>query len=317
MSLPALARNADTLAITTTVNRLVRAFNRPDSLPTIVGADTGTATAYAIAPVPGIVRYEVGQEFVFQAGHANSGPDPTLAVNGLAAGTIRFLDGTALAAGDIPSGGWVRAICASTSPTFAMVTCAASLRAALLTARGDLIVRGASAPQRLALGTAGQALLSDGTDAVWGSPIQRASIRTGAFASGTTTIPLDDTIPQSSEGNQYLSLGLTPRSAASTLVVDATLVCATSAAAWMVAAIFRDGDANALGAAMQYNDTASGGRIFRITCEAEATATTPTTFKLRAGAGSNTPATFYVNGTAGVRYLGGAMLSGMSIAEYA
>ena len=317
MSLPALARNADTLAITTTVNRLVRAFNRPDSLPPIVGADTGTATAYAIAPVPGIVRYEVGQEFVFQAGHANSAPDPTLAVNGLAAGAIRLLDGTALAAGDIPPGGWVRAICTATTPAFAMVACSASLRAALLTTRGDIVVRGASAPQRLALGAAGQALVSDGTDAGWSSPIQRVSTRTGAFASGTTTIPFDDTIPQSGEGNQYLSLSFTPRSATSILAVDATLVCATSAAAWMVAAIFRDGDANALGAAMQYNDTANGGRVFRIAGEVVSTATAPTTFKLRAGAGRTTPATFYLNGTAGVRYLGGAMLSGMSITEYA
>src|SRR5690606_4750613 len=37
----------------------------------------------------------------------------------------------------------------------------------LFTTRGDLIARGASAPQRLALGTAGYVLGSDGTDAVW------------------------------------------------------------------------------------------------------------------------------------------------------
>ena len=37
----------------------------------------------------------------------------------------------------------------------------------LLTTRGDIITRGASAPQRLALGTSGYFLKSDGTDAVW------------------------------------------------------------------------------------------------------------------------------------------------------
>ena len=39
----------------------------------------------------------------------------------------------------------------------------------LLTTRGDIITRGASAPQRLALGSSGQVLKSDGTDAVWGA----------------------------------------------------------------------------------------------------------------------------------------------------
>lgn len=37
----------------------------------------------------------------------------------------------------------------------------------ILTTRGDLVVRGASIPQRLALGARGQWLLSDGTDAGW------------------------------------------------------------------------------------------------------------------------------------------------------
>lgn len=39
----------------------------------------------------------------------------------------------------------------------------------LLTTRGDLIVRGATGPQRLALGLNGQVLQSNGTDAVWGN----------------------------------------------------------------------------------------------------------------------------------------------------
>jgi len=37
----------------------------------------------------------------------------------------------------------------------------------LLTTRGDLIRRGAAAPERVALGTAGQRFVSDATDAVW------------------------------------------------------------------------------------------------------------------------------------------------------
>lgn len=43
----------------------------------------------------------------------------------------------------------------------------ASIPQSLLTTRGDLIRRGASAPERVALGAAGSVLSSDGTDATW------------------------------------------------------------------------------------------------------------------------------------------------------
>jgi hypothetical protein len=42
-----------------------------------------------------------------------------------------------------------------------------TINKSLLTTRGDLIRRGAAAPERVALGTNGQKLASDGTDAVW------------------------------------------------------------------------------------------------------------------------------------------------------
>jgi microcystin-dependent protein len=50
-----------------------------------------------------------------------------------------------------------------------------AILASLLTTRGDLIRRGASAPQRVALGSSGQVLTSDGTDAVWATPATPAS----------------------------------------------------------------------------------------------------------------------------------------------
>ncbi len=52
-----------------------------------------------------------------------------------------------------------------TDPT--NVAAAGAVMASLLTTRGDIIRRGASAPERYALGTAGYALKSDGTDPVW------------------------------------------------------------------------------------------------------------------------------------------------------
>jgi len=55
----------------------------------------------------------------------------------------------------------------------------------LLTTRGDLPVRGANDPERLAIGTAGQVLTSDGTDPVWVSDYAR--IKTGTYTGDGTT----------------------------------------------------------------------------------------------------------------------------------
>lgn len=49
---------------------------------------------------------------------------------------------------------------------------------ALLTTRGDVITRSATVPQRLALGAAGRVLMSDGTDAIYGTLVA------GSFATG-------------------------------------------------------------------------------------------------------------------------------------
>lgn len=93
-------------------------------------ADTGSATAYAIAPSPGIAAYGVGQRWAFKAANANSGADPTLAVNGLTAGIIYYPDGTSLAANDIAANSQVVvqvATLTTGTPTFHIVSPTAGL----------------------------------------------------------------------------------------------------------------------------------------------------------------------------------------------
>jgi|GEM_PF-1426455 len=91
--------------------------------------DTGAADAYAIAPSPGITAYVVGQRFAFKAINANATTTPTLAVNGLTAGLIKWADATALAAGDIPASAQIVVQVASVSagtPVFHLQTVAKS-----------------------------------------------------------------------------------------------------------------------------------------------------------------------------------------------
>lgn len=189
--LPALKTEPSARDISIAVNRLIREFNRLDRKAPIIGTDTGTSTAYAITPAPGIVAYEVGQEFIFQATHANTSTTPTLDVNGIGAGTITSLDGSALANSDIPLNAWVRAICTATTPTFAVVQLLTPTEVlnALLTTRGDLLTRGASALQRLALGTPGQVLTSNGTDPLWQTPTAyQGALAFVSWSGGGTTI---------------------------------------------------------------------------------------------------------------------------------
>lgn len=312
MALPPISPGNDPLRTAEAIRSLAAEYNRADRFAPIYGTDTGTATAYAIAPVPGVTQYNAGQVFIFKATHANTGTTPTLNVNSLGAGTITNLDGSALAIGDIPLNGWVVALCTSTTPTFAIVT--AFSFSSLLTTRGDLLVRGTNAPQRLALGTNGQALISNGTDAVWGSPIQVVKTETGAVATGTTLVPFDDTIPQNTEGDQYMSLSITPRSATSTLIITCTLNFALSTQDIVTFALFQDSTANALAATEFHTAFASVPYVVSLPHAMTSGTTSATTFKVRAG--PNSGGTFTFNGTVGARKMGGVMASSIIIEEY-
>lgn len=133
-------------------------------------ADTGTATAYAIAPTPGIAAYVVGQRFAFKAANANSGADPTLAVNSLTAGIIYWPNGASLIAGEIPANALVEVIVATVTtgtPTFHLQTVAAPafIKKSFLDAKGDLITATAdNTPAILSAGSNGRVLMARSAD---------------------------------------------------------------------------------------------------------------------------------------------------------
>ncbi len=66
-------------------------------------ADTGSANAYATAPVPAVTAYDAGLMVTFKVGHLNTGPS-TIAVSGLATKAIQKTGGTALAGGEMVAG---------------------------------------------------------------------------------------------------------------------------------------------------------------------------------------------------------------------
>lgn len=144
--------------------------------------------------------------------------------------------------------------------------------------------------------------------------IQIQRTQTAASATGSTVVPLDDTIPQNTEGDQYMSQAITPSSAANLLKVRSIGLYSSSAAGQgLTVALFRDSGANAIAATA--HAVASGNQVDTISIETSVLAgsTSATTFKIRAGNISAGTTTF--NGASSTRLYGGIAASFLEAQE--
>lgn len=144
--------------------------------------------------------------------------------------------------------------------------------------------------------------------------IQRANFQTGSFATGTTQIPADDTIPQITEGDEYMTLSFTPKSATSILVIEAVAFLSNSAQGSMAVSLFQDANVNALKTSAAILSAAFIATIPLLHTMVSGT-TSATTFRIRAGLSSGGTTTF--NGQSGGRLYGGTSGSSITITEYA
>ena len=146
-----------------------------------------------------------------------------------------------------------------------------------------------------------------------GTVLQVVSYQTGAVATGTTLIPWDDTIPQITEGNEYMSLAITPKSATSRLKIDVVAFATSNASVALTVAIFQDSTAGALAAANSINANVGWPVNFSFSHNMVSGTTSSTTFKIRIGGHSAGTVTF--NGTASGRLYGGVLASSITITE--
>lgn len=155
-------------------------------------------------------------------------------------------------------------------------------------------------------------LLSDKTP---GMVLQVATFNTGAVATGTGTIPLDDTIPQITEGTEFMTLAITPQSANSKLIINVCLQLDKNNSNTYAIALFQDSTANALAA--QFNGAWASGSSFPMVFTHTMTSgtTSSTTFRVRAG--SDSAGTVTINGRGGGRIYGGVSASSIVIYEVA
>lgn len=149
--------------------------------------------------------------------------------------------------------------------------------------------------------------------------LQRTATQSGAFVAGTGAgIPDDNTIPQITEGDEFLTHVFTPKSTTSKVVVTANFKGAMNTAGWWIVALFRDAVANALDVAEASDGGSSAtprsGVLLR--CEFTPGALTPITFRIRAGKAAG-GGTIYMNGDSnGSARFGGAMGSWIEAIEY-
>ena len=142
---------------------------------------------------------------------------------------------------------------------------------------------------------------------------QFVSTQTGTQSSGTTTIPNDNTIPQNTEGDEYMTLAITPNDTSNKLIIEVTIASwGLNAVLNTMFALFQDSTANALASAYMMSDTQDTGKVVTFTHVMDAGTTSSTTFKVRCGASG--AGTFICNGTNTAKH-GGVLASGIRIWE--
>lgn len=196
-------------------------------------------------------------------------------------------------------------------------------------------VNDSNATKRTKLGTvAGAALIDDDTFATatatnvpsaesvkayvdanaGGSIVQRAYTSNKAYTTDTVGIPLDDTLPQNTEGTQFLSQSFTPLSASNILRITVTAHLSHSTGVRRcVSAAFRSGTSDAIGMGVVSPATSNYVYTCAFTVEVPANSTSAQTFTARFGAEGT--GTCYLNGLGGSRIYGGALVSSMVIEE--
>lgn len=139
--------------------------------------------------------------------------------------------------------------------------------------------------------------------------------QTGAVATGTTVTVNDDSIPQSGEGVEFMTLAITPKHISNILKIEVVCNVANSAASnnLMQVALFQDATASAV-AAVSRKIIQNVMDCITFTHVMAAGTTSATTFKVRAGVNAAGTTTF--NGQSAARLLGGVVASSIFITEY-
>jgi hypothetical protein len=145
-----------------------------------------------------------------------------------------------------------------------------------------------------------------------GAVLQVQSASYTSNADLATNIPNDDTIPQSSEGTEIITVSITPTSASSTIEIEFCAIGAGAASACIIAALFKDSGANALQVSTTVGGSVSLPACISLLHLESAGSTSARTYKIRVGMNSGT---CRLNGTTSARMYGGAAAAWLVVRE--
>jgi hypothetical protein len=224
----------------------------------------------------------------------------------LTGGAARSLD--LLAVGDLTTGD--RAVVMTTAASYffkynSTGTAAEQVATAPRVVRPDDYSTGGNWEEYVAASTAAASVLAQAKSAV-----------VNAVVTGSPIMPLDDTIPQNTEGFEVITCAITPKSASNLLVIIANVPMGhyvTEQNGGM--ALFQDTTAGAL-AAVPASPRAYGSMTNTLIHKMTAGTVSETTFKIRVGPA--TSGTWYVNSVPGAtgRVFGGVCSTTLTILEY-
>jgi hypothetical protein len=153
----------------------------------------------------------------------------------------------------------------------------------------------------------------DGEHLSAGMVIKTEYTQTGSVNTGTTVLPYDNTIPQNTEGDEYMTVSIIPESATNILEINIVAIASFSGAAHLSSALFQDSTADALAGMVKYVPNNNQPRNLGFIHTMAAGTTSETTFKLRIGGSGAGTTTF--NGGDGSGRQGGKLASSMIVTE--
>lgn len=147
-----------------------------------------------------------------------------------------------------------------------------------------------------------------------GAIVQSVHTQTGTVATGSTTIPDDNSAPQQgTEGTEFMTRAITPSSTANLLDIKTQAITAPSAGVRIIHAMFQDATADAIATAYAVANTANTADTVGLWHRMKAGTSSSTTFKLKIG--PNSAATVTFNGIATSQTMAGLNNSYMHIDE--
>ena len=147
-----------------------------------------------------------------------------------------------------------------------------------------------------------------------GKLLQQVNTQTGAVSTGTTIFPEDDSIPQNTEGDEYMTLSITPKSATSVINIEVHVFYSQSTGTRSGIGLFKDSDADALAFTSNFIKDSTSMSNMQVFYSETSGNTTARTYKVRCGNIQNA-GTFTFNGQSGNRKFGGTVLSTIRILE--